>query len=155
MAIHKTKNLVETYRAKAGAKDINELTGRTGRPDLTRFVISQMIAKIPVNENMILVDIGCGDGLFLKKAAESGLDSYKGRLIGILPTKEEVIRVRNHLLEAGDNSGGGGQLISIELGLAEKTSLPNNFADVVVCNSVLHGCAAPLISNTLIQSPGW
>ena len=107
MAIHKTKNLVETYRAKAGAKDINELTGRTGRPDLTRFVISQMIAKIPVNENMILVDIGCGDGLFLKKAAESGLDSYKGRLIGILPTKEEVIRVRNHLLEAGDNSGGG------------------------------------------------
>ena len=63
MAIYKTKNLVETYRAKE--KDINALTGRTGRPDLNKFVIGQMIQKIKVRPNSVLVDIGCGDGLFL------------------------------------------------------------------------------------------
>lgn len=144
MTIIKTKDFVETYRAKAGSKDINELTGRTGRPDLTRFVIQQMVSKIPVAENSILVDIGCGDGLFLKEIGKMKLDSYKGRLIGILPTKEEVTRVRNHMLNDDEVSR---QLISIELGLAEKTNLPDNFADVVVCNGVLLG-AGQTIENT-------
>lgn len=132
MTIVKTKTLVETYRAKAGAKDINELTGRTGRPDLTHFVIGQIVSKLRVWKDATLVDIGCGDGQLLKRVAANGLDSYQGRLIGVLPTKEEVVRVRNHLLDTD-------HLISIELGLAERTKFPNDFADVVVCNSVLHG----------------
>jgi hypothetical protein len=44
MAIHKAANLIEVYRAKAKSKDINELTGRIGRPDLTRFVTKNIIA---------------------------------------------------------------------------------------------------------------
>ena len=136
MTILKTKNLVETYRAKAKAKDINELTGRTGRPDLTEFVITQMSLNIPVKRDTILVDIGCGDGLFLLKCAENGLDSFSGRLIGILPTTEEVSRVRNHLLQNQKNNK---HLISIELGLAEQTKLPSDYCDTLVCNSVLHG----------------
>jgi len=136
MTIYKTKNLVETYRIKAKSKEINELTGRTGRPDLTKFTINQLISKIEVHTNTILIDIGCGDGLFLQKAAEKGVDSYNGRLIGILPTKEEVSRVRDHLLNDIKTEN---HLISIELGLAEKTNLPDDFADIVVCNSVLHG----------------
>lgn len=136
MTIVKTKSLVETYRAKASSKDINELTGRTGRPDLTKFVINQMALKLPTEADTILVDIGCGDGLFLLKSADNGLDSYKGRLIGILPTAEEVARVRNHLLlESNTNQ----YLISIELGLAEKTNVPSSYCDTLVCNSVLHG----------------
>ncbi len=135
MTIYKTKSLIETYRAKASAKDINELTGRTGRPDLTEFIISQLSKKIPVQTNSIVVDVGCGAGLFLIKTAENGLDSYKGRLIGILPTVEEVSRVRNHLLQGQYNKF----LISIELGLAEKTNLPDDYCDILVCNGVLHG----------------
>lgn len=136
MTIHKPTSLVEVYRAKANAKDINELTGRTGRADLTEFVASQMASKISVNANTILVDVGCGDGLFLLKCADCGLNSYEGRLIGILPTSEEVSRVRDHLLNDTNKSR---HIISIELGLAEKTNLPNNYCDILVCNGVLHG----------------
>lgn len=134
MTILKTKDSVETYRAKAKAKDINELTGRTGRPDLTEFVVTQMSLNIPVKRETILVDIGCGDGLFLLKCAENGLDSFSGRLIGILPTTEEVSRVRNHLLQNQKNNK---HLISIELGLAEQTKLPSDYCDILVSNGVL------------------
>lgn len=136
MTIVKTKTLVETYRAKASSKDINELTGRTGRPDLTKFVIDQMAINLPVQPNTILVDVGCGDGQFLLASASKGLNGYIGRLIGILPTKEEVTRVRNHLL---DKSNIEQHLLSIEIGLAERTNLPDNFCDMLVCNGVLHG----------------
>ena len=136
MAIIKTSNLVETYKAKAKSKDINELTGRTGRPDLTKFVINQMIKNIKVVENSTLIDIGCGDGMFLQMAAANGINSFIGRLVGILPTIEEVIRVRTYLATHKDTNN---NIISIEYGLAEKTSLPNEFADIVVCNGVLHG----------------
>jgi ubiquinone/menaquinone biosynthesis C-methylase UbiE len=136
MTIVKAKSLIETYRAKAQSKDINELTGRTGRPDLTKFVINQMVLNLPVQANTILVDCGCGDAQFLIESANNGLDSYSGRLIGILPTFEEVTRIRNHLLL---NSNIKQHLISIELGTAEESNLPNNFCDMLVCNGVLHG----------------
>ncbi len=136
MTILRTKNLVETYRAKARAKDINELTGRTARPDLTKFVITQMSLNIPLKYDTILIDIGCGDGSFLLKCLENGLNSYKGRLIGILPTTEEVSRVRNHLLQNQKNNQ---HPISIELGLAEETKIQNSYCDTLVCNGVLHG----------------
>lgn len=146
MTIIKTNSLVETYRAKSSSKDINELTGRTGRPDLTKFVINQMALKLPVEVNTILVDVGCGDGLFLLKSADKGLDSYKGRLIGILPTTEEVARVHNHLLLESNIKQ---YLLSIKLGLAEKTNLPNDFCDMLVCNSVLHG-SGQTIQNVML-----
>ena len=136
MTIIKTTSLIETYRAKALSRDINELTGRTGRPDLTKFVINQIALKLQVQANTILVDCGCGDGQLLIESADNGLDSYLGRIIGILPTVEEVTRVRNHLLLISNTKQ---HLISIELGTAEQTNLPNNFCDMLVCNGVLHG----------------
>ncbi|QGM44926.1 class I SAM-dependent methyltransferase [Methylocystis heyeri] len=141
MAIYKAANLIEVYRAKSKSKDINELTGRTGRPDLTRFVTRNIIAKLPLNESSCVVDVGCGHGLLLHYAAEMGVNPYKGRLIGILPTKEEVSRVRAHLLDDPAVRSG---LISIELGTAERTGLPDGFADVAVCNSVIHGAGRSL-----------
>lgn len=134
MTIVKAKSFIESYRAKARSNDINELSGRTGRSDLTRFVINEMARKLPTETNTILVDVGCGDGLFLLKSADNGLDSFRGRLIGILPTTEEVARVRNHLLLESNTKR---HLISIELGLAEKINLPSNYCDILACNGVL------------------
>jgi len=134
MIIFKTENSIETYRAKAKAKDINELSGRTGRPDLTKFVIAQMLLNIPVKHDSILVDIGCGNGVFLLECAKNRLDSCAGRLIGILPTSEEVSRVRNHILHSQGNNK---HLICIELGTAEKTNIPSNYCDTLACNGVL------------------
>ena len=138
MTVYKPKSLIEVYRAKASSQNINELTGRTGRPDLTRFVIDEIIPKLPLRAETVLVDIGCGDGLLLLKAS-IGIDSYRGRLIGVLPTVEEVTRVRAHLVTGADILISNPPLISIELGQAEKTSIPDHFCDILVCNSVLHG----------------
>lgn len=134
MTVFRSKNFVEVYRAKATAKDINELSGRTGRPDLTRFVASQIVDQLPVSADTVLVDIGCGEGSVLLAAAAKGLDSYRGRLIGILPTQEEVARLRTHLLQV---ETGNRHLVSIERGLADDTGLPDQYADIVVCNGVL------------------
>lgn len=134
MPIHRTADFIETYRAKARAGDINELSGRTGRPDLTDFVARRMAARLPVHADTVLVDVGCGDGRFLLRCAEAGLDGFKGRLIGLLPTREEVSRVRGHLL---DEAACRGRLVSVEPGLAQRTGLPGDFADLLVCNGVL------------------
>lgn len=149
MTIYKSKSLIEVYRAKASSGNINELTGRTGRPDLTRFVIDEIIPKLPLKAETILVDIGCGDGLLLQKASHAGLDSYRGRLIGVLPTVEEVTRVRVHLVSGASALIGNPPLISIELGQAEKTSMPDHFCDVLVCNGVLHGSGQTIEDVTL------
>ena len=134
MTIVRAKSIIESYRAKVRSKDINELTGRTGRSDLTKFVVNQMSLKLPVKENTILVDVGCGDGSFLLKSAENGLDGFSGKLIGLLPTVEEVSRVRNHLLIESNLKK---YLLSIELGFVENTNLPDSYCDILACNGVL------------------
>ena len=45
MPIIKCETYVDVYRSKASSKDINELSGRTGRPDLTDFISQQIIKK--------------------------------------------------------------------------------------------------------------
>jgi ubiquinone/menaquinone biosynthesis C-methylase UbiE len=136
MTIYKSNTLIETYKIKAKCKDINELTGRTGRPDLTQFIIANVLDELDLKKNTILVDIGCGDGTLLARSVTKGIDSYLGRVIGILPTHDEVMRVRHHLLTKSEISH---HLISIEAGTAEKTNLPDGFCDILVCNGVLHG----------------
>lgn len=132
MTIYKSSDFLEVYRAKATSKHINELSGRTGRPDLTDFVSRDILNRLPLCSDSILVDVGCGNGRLLEFAAENRVDSFSGRLIGILPTIEEAARVRNHFLEASSC-----KLISIEVGDATETKMPDNYADCVVCNGVL------------------
>lgn len=132
MTIHRSTDFVDVYRAKAKAKDINELSGRTGRPDLTDFVSTEILRKLHLTPDTILVDVGCGDGRLLHLAAASCVDGFRGRLIGILPSFEEVMRVQNFLKKYFPN-----KLISIQLGTASQTHLPDNYADSVVCNSVI------------------
>ena len=99
---------------------------------MTGFVADHILTKIPLEGDTVMVDVGCGDGALLRKAAESTPNHYRGRLIGILPNKEEVARVRGHLLD-GQTAR---RLISIELGTASDTGLPDGLADVIVCNGV-------------------
>lgn len=134
MAICKTTSHVEAYRAKARATDINELSGRTGRPDLTAFVTQQIVARLPLRRDAVLVDVGCGDASLLLKAAHHGLDGFLGRLIGLLPTREEVSRVRDHLLHRAPLHS---SMVCIEPGLADETRLPDRYCDLLVCNGVL------------------
>jgi ubiquinone/menaquinone biosynthesis C-methylase UbiE len=132
MTIYKSSDFLEVYRAKATSKHINELSGRTGRPDLTDFVSRDILNRLPLCSGSILVDVGCGNGRLLEFAAENKVDSFSGRLIGILPTIEEAARLRNHFLETLSC-----KLISIEVGEVTETNIPDNYADCVVCNGVL------------------
>ena len=131
MSIHKPQSYVEVYRLRSKSTDINELSGRTGRPDLTWFVSDQIAAKLALKVDDVLVDIGCGDGSLLKAAAAKGIDPLRGRLVGILPTEDEVDRLRISLTDAAS------QGIRIVQGLSHRTHLPDQFATKTVINGVL------------------
>jgi SAM-dependent methyltransferase len=134
MPIIKASSFQEIYQAKALATDINELSGRSGRPDLTEFIASQILSKLISQSNHYcnIVDVGCGDGTFLRLAADSGI--IEGTLIGVLPTEAEVTRVSEHLRVLGYDN------IKVVMGSVLSTALPDNIADIVICNGVLHGC---------------
>ena len=125
MTIIKATDYIEEYRARASACDVNEMTGRTGRPDLTDFVSSNIVAKLATKPGEVLVDIGCGDGSVLRKASQV---SKQGSFVGILPTSQEVERVQRHL---------GSNQIAVMIGRADATGLSDGFADKIVCNGVL------------------
>lgn len=143
MTIYKTKTLEETYRFKAGSRDINELNGRPGRRDLTDFVAEQILGKIRLNAGDILIDVGCGDGTLLKKIMKKGFNKDKCRILGILPSQEEVNRVKQDFFQ---NDSVHYREVSIIRGKAEEIDLPNDFCDHVICNSVLHGSGQRLVN---------
>jgi len=60
---------VDVYRHKAKSTDLNELSGRTGRPDVTQYVAKKILEDIDLRPGMRLVDPGCGDASSLKEAA--------------------------------------------------------------------------------------
>jgi len=134
MTIIKTSSPIEAYRARAKANDINELNGRTGRPDLTDYVAQQIFMNIPFKKNTILVDVGCGSGSLLLKLFENRTNNFKGKIIGILPTTEEVLRVKSHLINILKRTS----IISIQKATIEKIKLPNNYTNIIVCNSVFN-----------------
>jgi ubiquinone/menaquinone biosynthesis C-methylase UbiE len=142
MTIYRPINFIEEYRIRASSNDIGDLSGRIGRPDLTHFVIGEIISKIDFEPIGNVVDIGCGDGAFLRQIAELGGSGAKGRLIGILPTEEEVCRVSQHLNITNND------LIDIQIGHLEKTNLPDEFADLIVTNSTI----SSLISQAAVSA---
>jgi ubiquinone/menaquinone biosynthesis C-methylase UbiE len=60
--------------------------------------------------------------------ADHGVDKARGKLVGIVPTNEEVQCLRRHL--ATVNKG----FISIEVGRLCETPIPDKFADIVISN---------------------
>lgn len=129
MTIHRVANYEEEYRLRGLSNDVNQLTGRT-RPALTEFVSDRIIDKVELKPGSVVVDIGCGSGLVLQKAAEKGVHGNQGRLIGILPTAEEAQCLRQHLVSAGKD------FISVQVGRLNRTGLSDGLADVVVSNGV-------------------
>jgi ubiquinone/menaquinone biosynthesis C-methylase UbiE len=132
MTIYRAENLIEAYRARAKSDDINDLSGRTGSPHLTKSIAQHIVQELGLNKDDKLVDIGCGDGSLLLMAAESGVDPWLGRLVGVLPTEEEVRRVQEHLLKYKLAEGG----VQVTKGLSQSTLLPDAFATKVVSNGV-------------------
>lgn len=124
MPIVKVPSRIEEYRARAASSDINEMTGRTGRADLTAFRAATIVSQLNISAGDVLVDIGCGDGSILRKAMITARDA---RLIGVLPTMNECDRLRAYL---------GDDRIAIKLGFAEALGLPGCMATHVVCNGV-------------------
>lgn len=125
MSLVRCQNYIEVYRQKAKSKQINELSGRTGRPDLTLSVNQHILQTLGTAPHEVIVDIGCGDGTLLRLAAphiRSG--------IGILPTPEEVTRLRQELGNSWAN-------LNIQQGIATDTGLPANSADKIICNGVI------------------
>lgn len=130
MTIYRAKDFIDAYRVRSLSPDINDLSGRDGRPDITAHVANSLADVMEISPPEIVADIGCGDGTFLKVAMKRG--SVPERLRGVLPTQEEVQRVNNHLaLEFP-------QLKSriVVVGVSNSTSLLADSVDKCVCNGV-------------------
>lgn len=124
MPIVKCNTYIAAYEAKATCSDPNELTGRTGRSDLTTFISKSIVSHLATSPKDTIVDIGCGDGTLLKLLKGGGL-----KAIGLLPTDAEVERVRSLTRDIPN--------CEIRQGLAQSTGLPSTIADQVICNGVI------------------
>ena len=125
MPIIKCRNHIEVYREKARSDSLHEMSGRSNRPDLTRFVSDQIVKQLNVTSDDHVIDIGCGDGTLLANIADRVASAT-----GILPTDEEVMRLgRAPVLQHGH--------LSIRQGTAQRLPCDDDSADKLVCNGVL------------------
>jgi ubiquinone/menaquinone biosynthesis C-methylase UbiE len=147
MGIYKAKTIEEVYKLKALHKDVSALSGRT-EPEKTQFIAEGVASKLEFTKGTILIDVGCGDGTFLEYALEKGVNPFEGRLIGLLPNIEEVLRVTEHLATNAKS-----KYISVVRSDARRTNLPENYADILVCNGVLHGTGMTLnyVKSSLLE----
>ena len=125
MAIARVDNYVEAYRLRALSPDIHYLTARNTVAQ-TEFVLSQILERMDLVPEDVLVDIGAGDGSLLKMAA-----GRVSRRIGIVPTAEEKQRLDSVVPD-----------VTILTCLAQELTLESGTASKIVCNAVLFylGC---------------
>ena len=131
MAIYRAKDYIDAYRIRAMSPDINDLSGRDGRPDITQHVSSLIADELSFAPADVIADIGCGDGTLLKIALARGVPA--GQLTGILPTDEEVQRVNAKLRR--DTPGLTADIAKV--GFATATSLSDASIGKCICNGVL------------------
>lgn len=127
MTIFKVRDRREEYRIRARSRDVHELTGRSGKQYLTEFVIGRILSVLRPTGRECIVDVGCGDGLLLRRVPVQP----EGRLIGVLPSSEEVSRLM------GDLSEDERLRIDVVLGEAAATGLASESGDLVVFNGVI------------------
>ena len=136
MGFHVSNSLIETYRYRAKSKNIENLNGRNGNRLLTKFIITKIIEQVSVRDGMNIIDVGCGDASLFKVLLQDGLVTQKSKLIGILPTAEEVERVANDIERNYSNLS---NKLSIVRGTADNLDISTGQADLLICNGVLHG----------------
>ena len=100
--------------------DLHFLAGRGPLRATTEFVNRNIFNELGLRPEDRFVDIGCGHGLLLQLAIESGVRTA----IGLNATEEEVSPLRMLGLD-------------VRQGLTDSIPLPDGCASVVVCNSVL------------------
>jgi ubiquinone/menaquinone biosynthesis C-methylase UbiE len=130
MTIYHAKNSIDAYRMRALSGAVYELSGRPVQ-SVTNAISSHICEKLSLCESDVLVDIGCGDGSLLIAAQKSGVNPWVGRLVGILPSREEVEKLTQYLIECSLIQGA-----CIVQGLSNTTSLSDQFANKVVSNGV-------------------
>ena len=122
MPILRPGTVQDTYRLRASLPSLHDLTGRPD-PEFTNFITRNIYTAISPTREDVLLDIGCGDGSLLRMC-----DCSK---VGILPSAEEVARLRSEFPE-----------LDIRQGLAQSLPVPDSFATKVVCNGVIT-CITP------------
>jgi ubiquinone/menaquinone biosynthesis C-methylase UbiE len=90
-----------------------------------------------VKSGMVAVDVGCGSGFFTRLIAK-GLRS-RGRVIGIDIDQKLLVAARK--ISKGENMS---SLIEFKEGSAYSLPLPNGFADVVACHTLLYFLERPI-----------
>jgi len=100
--------------------DLHQLAGRGPYRAITEFVNRRIFNELAFRPEDEFVDIGCGHGLLLRMAMDSGVKSA----IGLNATDEEVRPVRALGLD-------------VRQGRTDSIPLPDECASVVACNSVL------------------
>lgn len=101
-------------------RDLHSLAGRGPFRRTTEFVNQRIFKELAFSPEDRFVDVGCGNGFLLQAAKESGVITA----IGLNAAEEEVGPVRALGLD-------------VRQGLTDSIPLPDGFASVVVCNSVL------------------
>jgi SAM-dependent methyltransferase len=130
MTLYRARDFIDAYRVRSMSPDINDLSGRDGRSDITLHVSNMLAEELNILPQEVIADIGCGDGTFLKVAMKRGLPPEQLR--GVLPTQEEVQRVNDHLLLEFPQLKSG----LVFVGVSDSTSLPSGSVDKCVCNGV-------------------
>ena len=100
--------------------DLHLLAGRGPFRAITDFVNRTIFKELAFRPDDCLVDIGCGDGLLMHLALGTGVTTA----VGLSATEDEVRPLRVSGLD-------------VRQGVTDSIPLPNEFATVVVCNSVL------------------
>jgi hypothetical protein len=100
-------------------RDLHILAGRGSFRETTEFVNRRIFDELSFRPEDCFVDIGCGDGLLLRLAMESGV----GTAIGLNATEDEVRPLRALGLD-------------VRQGLSHSIPLPDGSASllfVIVC----------------------
>jgi SAM-dependent methyltransferase len=136
MPIVKARTHIDVYRLRAGSDDIHELNGRGADRATTALVVEDIATRMGLREPGIhdVLDVGCGDGSLLAAIAGDGR-----KLVGVVPSLEEVERLRRHHAGLG---------IDFVQGLAG--SLP--FEDASFDRVVMHGVVTILPSEDDVRA---
>jgi len=121
MPVLRMSSHIEYYRYLAGQSKIHRLAGRGDDRATTQFANARLLEVLELEQQDVLLDVGCGDGSLLKQA-----DGLVHARIGITPTDEEM-----QLLEMTVPR------VTFLRGEVNEIPLEPASASKIVCNSVL------------------